>query len=118
MTPRIVDIPVLETDRMNLREPRAEDFPVLEPFICSDRATYVGGGAVKDKGHAWRILAILTGHWHLRGYGTYVAVRKDTGAPIGSNRRVLYLREQRAVRSAGPTPGLHYRPRRQDAPPR
>jgi hypothetical protein len=50
----------------------------------SDRARYIGGGADKDIGHAWRVLAILSGHWHLRGFGTFVAEDKATGQPIGS----------------------------------
>ncbi|MEO1541610.1 MAG: N-acetyltransferase, partial [Pseudomonadota bacterium] len=62
---------VLETERMVLRPPQAEDFEFLRPFAMSDRARFVGGGADKDEGHAWRILAILAGHWSLRGYGVF-----------------------------------------------
>jgi len=84
MTPHLTDIPTLETKRLILRAPEAADFDVLAPFVMSDRATFIGGGADKDIGHAWRILAILCGQWHLRGFGAFVAVRKDTGQPIGS----------------------------------
>ncbi|MEJ6393666.1 GNAT family N-acetyltransferase [Gymnodinialimonas sp. 2305UL16-5] len=82
--PRLVDIPMLETERLTFRAPEIGDFDALAPFVMSERARYVGGGADKDIGHAWRILATLCGHWHLRGTGVFVAVRKDTGAPIGS----------------------------------
>jgi len=84
MTPRLTDTPVLTTERLMLRAPQASDFEVFAPFAMSERAQYVGGGADKDMGHAWRILAIITGHWHLRGYGTFVYVDKATGTPIGS----------------------------------
>ncbi len=84
MTPRLVDIPALETERLRFRAPQASDFAVLEPFARSDRARYIGGGAEKDKRHAWNILTVLAGHWHLRGYGTFVAELKSTGQPIGS----------------------------------
>lgn len=84
MIARLVDFPVLETERLLLRAPKASDFETFAPFATSDRARFVGGGADKDMGHAWRILAILAGHWHLRGYGTFVAEHRETGAPIGS----------------------------------
>jgi RimJ/RimL family protein N-acetyltransferase len=84
MTARLTDTPVLQTERLTLRAPQAADFEGLAPFIMSDRARFVGGGADKDIGHAWRTLAILSGHWHLRGYGTFIAVSKASGQPIGS----------------------------------
>lgn len=76
--------PVLETERLVLRAPQASDFEVFASFVTSDRAQYIGGGADKDMGHAWRMLAVLSGHWHLRGFGTFVAEDKTTGLPIGS----------------------------------
>ena len=76
--------PILETERLILRAPEPGDFDVLAPFVMSDRATFVGGGADKDITHAWRVHAMLTGHWVLRGTGVFVCVPKDTGKPIGS----------------------------------
>lgn len=84
MTPRLVDIPVLETERLTLRAPRAADFDAFKSFSLSERATFVGGGPDKDTGYAWRMLSTIVGHWHLRGFGIFVAERKDTGKPIGS----------------------------------
>jgi len=86
MTARLTDTPVLETERLILRAPLASDFEVFAPFVMSDRARYIGGGADKDIGHAWRVLAIITGHWHLRGFGSFVAEEKASGQPIGSMR--------------------------------
>jgi RimJ/RimL family protein N-acetyltransferase len=80
----LADMPVLETERLILRAPQASDFEVFAPFCMSDRARFVGGGADKDIGHAWRVLAILSGHWHLRGFGTFVLTDRATGQPIGS----------------------------------
>jgi RimJ/RimL family protein N-acetyltransferase len=84
MTPQLENTPVLETERLILRAPRASDFEVFAAFVTSARARFIGGGADKDIGHAWRVLAALCGHWHLRGFGTFVAEEKATGAPIGS----------------------------------
>lgn len=84
MTPRLVDIPALETERLRFRAPQASDFAVLEPFVRSDRARYIGGGSDKDKRHAWNVLTTLAGHWQMRGYGSFVAELKQTGQPVGS----------------------------------
>jgi RimJ/RimL family protein N-acetyltransferase len=84
MIARLENTPVLTTERLTLRAPQASDFEVFAPFVMSDRARYIGGGADKDIGHAWRVLAILSGHWHLRGFGTFVAEDRATGTPIGS----------------------------------
>jgi RimJ/RimL family protein N-acetyltransferase len=84
MIPRLTDIPQLETERLILRAPEARDFATLAPFVMSERASFIGGGADKDISHAWRILAILSGHWHLRGYGVYVLQPKGSDTPIGS----------------------------------
>lgn len=84
MTARLIDTPVLETERLILRAPVAADFDALAPFITSDRARFVGGGADKDIGHAWRILAIFAGHWHLHGFGVFVAEHRTEARPVGS----------------------------------
>lgn len=84
MMARLVDTPVLTTPRLTLRAPRADDFEVFAPFVMSDRARFIGGGADKDRGHAWRVLAILVGHWALRGFGTFVLEDRETGQPLGS----------------------------------
>ncbi|MEL6679419.1 MAG: GNAT family N-acetyltransferase [Pseudomonadota bacterium] len=75
---------VLETERLVLRPPKADDFDRLKPFLMTDRARFVGGGADKDETHAWRVLAILCGHWALRGYGTFVAEERATSTPVAS----------------------------------
>ena len=79
MTARLTDTPILETERLTLRAPQASDFDSIVPFVTSERAQYIGGGADKDMGHAWRILAILTGHWHLRGFGRYTITYNSDG---------------------------------------
>lgn len=84
MTPHLADIPVLWTERLMLRAPKASDFEVFAPFVMSDRARFIGGGADKDIGHAWRMLAIISGHWHLRGWGTFVAEDRTSRQPVGS----------------------------------
>lgn len=62
-------IPVLETERLVLREPREADFPAMLAFNDSPRAGFVGGGLPRQQ--VWRGLLANIGHWVLRGYGFY-----------------------------------------------
>lgn len=84
MTARLSHTPVLTTERLILRAPVAADFDAIAPFITSDRARFVGGGADKTIGDAWRILAIFAGHWQLRGFGVFVAEHRTDARPVAS----------------------------------
>ena len=44
---------------------------------------YLGDGSTMDRGQAWRSMAVMIGHWVLRGYGQWVVELKDTGEAIG-----------------------------------
>ncbi|WP_299194379.1 GNAT family N-acetyltransferase [uncultured Litoreibacter sp.] len=74
--------PTLETERLILRAPKAEDFPALRAFFASERAAFVGG-PVEDERTAWRILADATGMWVLRGFGSFIITRKGSDAALG-----------------------------------
>ena len=80
MTP-ILSVPRLETERLILRAPCAEDFPAFAAFYASDRSRFVGGPAPAEQ--AWRFLATELGHWPLRGYGRWAVEEKSTGALAG-----------------------------------
>ena len=85
MTPRpahqiSVTIPVIETGRLVLREPREADFPAMLAFNDSPRASFVGGG--RDRQWVWRGLLANIGHWVLRGYGLF-SVDTKAGDFIG-----------------------------------
>lgn len=81
MTLLSVDIPLVETDRLVLREPRASDLEAHIAFMGSDRAAMVGGP--QDRFHAQRGFAASLGHWLLRGYGMWVMALKPDDTPIG-----------------------------------
>lgn len=70
MTPALVHTPVIETERLVLRAPRAEDFEPFAAFVASERARFVGGPVAR--GPAWRAFCHLVGHWPLRGFGPFV----------------------------------------------
>ena len=74
-------IPTLETDRLILREPPSEDFPVYEAFFDDAVASAAYGGPLSS-GQAWRVLATDLGHWALRGYGRWAVTVKQLGWPL------------------------------------
>lgn len=80
----LANTPVLTTERLTIRAPQAGDEAGLIPFAMSDRAKWIGGGEDCDLGKAWRIFAIIAGHWVARGFGTFIFCDKATGRPIGS----------------------------------
>jgi RimJ/RimL family protein N-acetyltransferase len=78
----LASIPVLETERLCLRAWRDADIDAYADF-CGSEATakYVGGVCSRDD--AWRRMAMLLGHWSLRGYGPWVIEDKASGQFAG-----------------------------------
>ena len=76
-----VDIPVLETPHLILREPRISDFEAAAAFAASDRMHFIGGPM--DRGEAWRRFAAGAGHWALKGFGMWTVEEKVTAAVVG-----------------------------------
>lgn len=72
---------ILQTERLILRRPQADDYPAHADFFASDRAEFVGGRSEGVRG--WMMFAGEIGHWDIHGYGMFTAVLKDTGAPVG-----------------------------------
>jgi RimJ/RimL family protein N-acetyltransferase len=74
----------LETERLVLRGFREED---LDPYaeISADEETmrYMGGGVPGSREDTWRGMAIVLGHWALRGFGLWAVEEKATGRFIG-----------------------------------
>jgi len=77
----MIQIPTLQTARLTLRAPHADDFDALAAFYASDRAKYVGGPATAEQ--SWRMLATELGHWPLRGYGRWAVEETATGRFAG-----------------------------------
>ena len=76
-------IPVIETDRLILREFRETDFPAYEKLAADFEVMRYLGGKTQNKIEAWRHMAFLIGHWGLRGYGYFAAEDKATGEYVG-----------------------------------
>jgi RimJ/RimL family protein N-acetyltransferase len=74
--------PRIETERLIVRAPEAEDLDDWALFLADPVATeYVGG--TQSRGVAWRNLAMQAGSWRLRGYGMYSLIDKVGGSCIG-----------------------------------
>lgn len=84
-TTRRVPVMTWETDRLLLRPPVAAD---LDPFVeihehPEVRQFAVALGQASGRSAAWRMLALLIGHWHLRGYGQWTVIEKSTRDVVG-----------------------------------
>jgi RimJ/RimL family protein N-acetyltransferase len=69
--------PVIETQRLRLRELR-EDDAAAYVRMCADPEVmrYVSGSPLAAD-DAWRQLAMLVGHWTLRGFGMWAVETRD-----------------------------------------
>ena len=74
----------LETERLILRMFREDDFETYAK-ICADPEVmrYLGEGKPYTRLEAWRHMAFLVGHWHLRGYGHWAVEEKASGQLVG-----------------------------------
>jgi RimJ/RimL family protein N-acetyltransferase len=80
----MVEIPVLETPRLPqtaLGERHFDDYAAM--LADPDSTRWVGDGQPLDRTNAWRSLAMLLGHWQLRGFGMWALELKDTGEFVG-----------------------------------
>jgi len=79
-----LSIPTLETARLRLREWRESDVdPYLELTSDPEAMRHLGGGETMDRDLTWRNIALILGHWALRGYGFWAVEEKATGAFAG-----------------------------------
>src|SRR5437764_4192231 len=74
----------LDTDRLTLRMLRESDLDAYAE-MCADPEVmrYIGDGQPMARPMAWRNLAMMVGHWSLRGYGLWAAQERASGALVG-----------------------------------
>ena len=77
-----IPIPTLETERLILRAPRAEDFEPWAAFAAdAEAARFIGG--VQTREGAWRVMSIMAGAWLVRGFSMFSVVEKASGEWVG-----------------------------------
>jgi RimJ/RimL family protein N-acetyltransferase len=79
--PELIGLPVLETDRLILRAPKASGWPAFRDYRGSGRTAYTGG--TKPEHEAAEQFASFFGHWVLRGFGRLIAEARETALPLG-----------------------------------
>jgi RimJ/RimL family protein N-acetyltransferase len=75
---------LLQTERLILRLFREADLPAYAAMVGdAETMRYVGTGQAFSREEAWRSMALMVGHWHLRGYGLWAVEEKASGEMIG-----------------------------------
>lgn len=74
-------VPVLRTERLLLRAPRVQDFPVYAGIACSARAAGLGGPMSRSE--AWSDFLQLASGWVLHGHGGWTIEDQATGEALG-----------------------------------
>ena len=75
--------PVLETERLILRAPKASDWPLWRDYFRTERSRFNRPGDTDDE-KSWRAFGHFIGHWVLHGFGSFVITWKGNDTPIGS----------------------------------
>jgi RimJ/RimL family protein N-acetyltransferase len=80
----MIDIPHLETERLRLTAFGERHFEAYASMLADASSTrFIGDGEPLDRMNAWRSMAMLLGHWALRGYGMWAVELKDSGEFVG-----------------------------------
>jgi RimJ/RimL family protein N-acetyltransferase len=74
--------PVLETARLILRPPRADDFEAW-PAIGEDEVAMHYLGGVKTRFESWNHFTAAVGAWHILGFHAFSVIEKDSGRWVG-----------------------------------
>jgi RimJ/RimL family protein N-acetyltransferase len=75
---------ILETERLRLRLFRESDLDAWAD-ICSQEIVmqYINTGKTLSREGAWRDIALILGHWELRGYGFWAVEERRSATLIG-----------------------------------
>ena len=76
-------IPVLETERLRLREQRPNDLARHSAMLADPEVVRYVGGKPQAREEAWRRLIGAAGLWTILGYGYWAVERREDGAYIG-----------------------------------
>jgi RimJ/RimL family protein N-acetyltransferase len=89
----VVEVPVLETERLRLRGHRVDDFADCAAMWADAAvARFIGGKPLSEE-EAWTKFLRYAGHWALLGFGYWVAEEKATGKFVGEIGFADYKRE-------------------------
>jgi RimJ/RimL family protein N-acetyltransferase len=75
--------PSLTTERLQLRMLQESDFEEYAAIHLDAEVTKFTVRAQMTRMDAWRHLAMIAGHWHLRGFGMWGVFEQSSGALVG-----------------------------------
>ncbi len=78
-----MNIPQLETPRLILRGFQEQDLDAYAEMTADLEVMRYLGGVPFDRAGAWRNMAMVLGHWQLRGYGFWAVEERDSGEMVG-----------------------------------
>ena len=74
----------LATPRLLLRMWREDDLEPYARMVADPEVVrFLGDGKPLSRAEAWRQMALIVGHWHLRGYGMWAVEERSTGRLAG-----------------------------------
>ena len=73
--------PTIQTERLILRRPTKEDWPVYRGFMMTDRAGFFSSSG--DLAQTWKSWAAELGHWEMYGIGMWAVTRQDDDMIMG-----------------------------------
>ena len=73
----------LETERLVLRMFRESDTDAYAEMVGDPEVMRFLGGQPVPRAEAWRNMAMVLGHWQLRGYGMWAVEEKAGGEMVG-----------------------------------
>lgn len=79
-----VDVPKVDTPRLVLRGFTPADVePYVRMLADPEVARFLGDGQPLSRADAWRQMAMIIGHWELRGFGLWAVEERESGRFIG-----------------------------------
>src|SRR5262249_35970647 len=74
----------LETERLVLRQFRESDLDAYAEMVGdAEVMRFIGSGVPLTRSEAWRNMAMMLGHWQLRGYGLWAVEERSGGELVG-----------------------------------
>lgn len=73
--------PKLKTKRLVLVSPATFGFDIEEAYLNDPMRAFIDPS--DDQESLWWSLAMIIGHWRLRGYGHFAVMERNTGAHVG-----------------------------------
>jgi RimJ/RimL family protein N-acetyltransferase len=100
----VLDVPIVETERLRLRGHTLNDFVRTRALWADAAVVQHIGGKPQTVEECWARLLRYVGHWHLLGFGYWLVEERATGEFVGEVGFADFKREMEPA--LGPIPEL------------